>query len=230
MGRNSLERVLWGDLLGVLSQEMVDKPRVIGDLPIDAIRGKIEGGVINRRKHALQAAGPILDEAEKEDIAGTAAALVFDLQLVRVPGVHPVLGIIVHCCQEKVVQQPDVLWHLRVEGMMRLQVVEEVLPLLAKPVCYVVPEALDARIVYAAPPNIRASEQTSDALHVGRDFEVFGAMIPPNAARHTVQAGSLQKQAEHARCSVVVVRMDAGDKSRLAIYEAVQNNFVLYEA
>lgn len=61
---------------------------------------------------------------------------------------------------------------------MGLQVVEEILPLLAKPVCYVVPEALDARIVDAAAPNIQASVGTSSVLHPGRNFDVFGAMIP----------------------------------------------------
>lgn len=81
---------------------------------------------------------------------------------------------------------------------MRLQVVEEILPLLAKPMGDVIPEPLDSRVVYTATPNVRASVETPALLHPGRDFEVFGAMVTADTARDAVHAGGLSKEPQDA--------------------------------
>lgn len=236
------KRVVIGPILRVLRKEVSHEGGVVSNGPVDPICVGIVERLHRRFGSVLHPARTVLQHAKEIHVARRPGALATNLQLMRVPGGGPILCINIDGGEEEVVKQPDVSGDKGIQAMVDFELREKDLPLLAKSVSNVVPETLDASVVYAPAQRIERGEvysrpdsvpapyvgaplNSAPLFNVCSDEHILGPVITADATGKPVLGDGGDEDIEDGLGTVIVASTNSGDEPGLAVDKSVYDNF-----
>lgn len=146
-----VDTLLFGVRMGIVGEEVIHVARVGSGLPVDTVRVDILDVLLWRVEQMFQPTRAISEEAEEVHLSRTCGTLTPNVHGVVVPGVDELLGVLVNCVEEEVVEKPDVGGDPRIKSAVGLEINEEVFPLGTVAAGNVEPQSLNTGVVDA--PN-----------------------------------------------------------------------------
>ncbi|KAJ7872463.1 hypothetical protein B0H14DRAFT_2721775 [Mycena olivaceomarginata] len=211
-------------------KQMSNEVWLIVNLPINTIFVDVLNPLLLRHQESRDTTRSLAKHSKKEQVPRTALALAANGELVGVPCLCPVLCVPMDRSEEEMMKEPYMARASGIKAMIRLEVEEKYLPFLPKAMCHIVPEAFDAGVVDASPPDEGSAAATIDFFQVYRDFNIFNTVIAAHLTRTATGSNDVKEQLKHTCPTVVVVHSDTENKPRIAVDDAMYNHLVAYKA
>lgn len=114
-GLRNLEWTTFVCVLGFVRNKVLHQRRIFCVAPIDAVHLDIVDVFVEGNGPVLNPSRTVLVHAEEEDFSWALVGLTTYLEYVVVPGVRPLLRILVNEVQEQMMEKPNMSWVVRVE-------------------------------------------------------------------------------------------------------------------